>query len=428
MKKTLGEVIQKMMQFESKVVGVEQRLETIENKLQLPIGGQRQDQFQRDLGKASEEDVSLEKFKPMEKNQDKLNEDLAAAASEGNVAETDKLLALGANVNSTSSGKNPLHWAAQGCHEKVAERLLNAEAQVDAKDEGGRTPLHWAARSEKCKKLAELLVKAGAKVSATDQNERTPVEFAGLSMAKTLVKLGKLDNKLDEDLAAAASEGNVAETDKLLALGAKVNSTSSGKTPLHWAAQGCHEKVAERLLNAEAQVDAKDEGGRTPLHWAARSEKCKKLAELLVKAGAKVSATDQNERTPVEFAGLSMAKTLVKLGKLDNKLDEDLAAAASEGNVAETDKLLALGAKVNSTSSGKTPLHWAAQGCHEKVAERLLNAEAQVDAKDEGGRTPLHWAARSEKCKKLAELLVKAGANVSATDQNGRTPAIYAQK
>ena len=317
MKKTLGEVIQKMMQFESKVVGVEQRLETIENKLQLPIGGQRQDQFQRDLGKASEEDVSLEKFKRMEKNQDKLNEDLAAAASEGNVAETDKLLALGANVNSTSSGKTPLHWAAQGCHEKVAERLLNAEAQVDAKDEGGRTPLHWAAaaRSEKCKKLAELLVKAGAKVSATDHNGRTPVEFAGLSMAKTLVKLGKLDNKLDEDLAAAASEGNVAETDKLLALGANVNSTSSGKTPLHWAAQGCHEKVAERLLNAEAQVDAKDEGGRTPLHWAARpenfsnlqrnlgtAEKCTKLAELLVKAGANVSATDQNGRTPAIYA------------------------------------------------------------------------------------------------------------------------------
>ena len=302
MKKTLGDVIQKMMQFESKVVGVEQRLETIENKLQLPIGGQRQDQFQRDLGKASEEDVRLEKFKP-EKDQDKLNEDLAAAASEGKVAETNKLLALGADVNSTASGKTPLHWAAQECHEKVAERLLNAQAQVDAKDEGGRTPLHWAARSEKCKKLAELLVKAGANASATDQNGRTPVDFAGLNMAKTLVKLGKLDNKLNEDLAAAASEGKVAETDKLLALGADVNSTvASGKTPLHWAAQGCHEKVAERLLNAQAQVDAKDEGGRTPLHWAARSEKCKKLAELLVKAGANASATDQNGRTPAIYA------------------------------------------------------------------------------------------------------------------------------
>ena len=427
MKKTLGDVMQKMIQFESEVVGVEQRLATIENKLQLPIGGQRQDQFQRDLGKASEEDVSLEKFKPMEKDQDKLNEDLAAAASEGNVAETEKLLALGADVNSTASGKTPLHWAAQACHEKMAETLLNAQAQVDAKDEGGCTPLHWAARSEKCKKLAELLVKAGANASATDQNGRTPVDFAGLNMAKTLVKLGKLDNKLNEDLAAAASEGNVAETEKLLALGADVNSTASGKTPLHWAAQGCHEKVAETLLNAQAQVDARDEGGRTPLHWAARSEKCKKLAELLVKAGANASATDQNGRTPVDFAGLNMAKTLVKLGKLDNKLNEDLAAAASEGNVAETEKLLALGADVNSTASGKTPLHWAAQGCHEKVAETLLNAQAQVDARDEGGRTPLHWAARSEKCKKLAELLVKAGANTSATDQNGRPPAIYAQ-
>ncbi|QGJ70565.1 Hypothetical protein PBC10988_22620 [Planctomycetales bacterium 10988] len=71
------------------------------------------------------------------------------------------------------------------------------------------------------------------------------------------------------------------------------------------------------------------------------------------------------------------------------------------------------------------PLHWAAcQGQHE-ICQVLLDAGADVNAKDEDGLTPLHCAARQGHAV-VAGLLIAHGADLEKSDDTGNTPMIWA--
>ena len=66
-------------------------------------------------------------------------------------------------------------------------------------------------------------------------------------------------------------------------------------------------------------------------------------------------------------------------------------------------------------------LHLAAQGGHKEIAELLIAAGADVNAKNKYGTTPLHKAAFYGH-KEIAELLIANGVDVNAKKNNGRTP------
>ncbi|MCH2181925.1 MAG: ankyrin repeat domain-containing protein [Mariniblastus sp.] len=75
---------------------------------------------------------------------------------------------------------------------------------------------------------------------------------------------------------------------------------------------------------------------------------------------------------------------------------------------------------------GETPLHIAAVFCHEEIVELLIANGADVHAGDEIGWTPLHRAAYSFTTGRrpaiIAERLIAAGAEVNAKSENGSTP------
>jgi len=61
-------------------------------------------------------------------------------------------------------------------------------------------------------------------------------------------------------------------------------------TPLNYAAHGGHKEVAELLIAAGADVNARDEDGKTPFDVASNDETADLLREHGAKTGAELKA------------------------------------------------------------------------------------------------------------------------------------------
>ena len=116
-------------------------------------------------------------------------------------------------------------------------------------------------------------------------------------------------------------------------------------------------------------VNAKDRFGETPLHYAARSNGPGSIdtIKILVAAGANIDAKDTAGHTPLYIATLStnpaqLMKAMVRLGADVRSLPK--------------------------TIRNYTPLHRAVLSDDVHVVKILVNAGANLHARDDGGRTP----------------------------------------
>ncbi len=85
--------------------------------------------------------------------------------------------------------------------------------------------------------------------------------------------------------------------------------------------------------------------------------------------------------------------------------------------------LIRYGANVNQVTGigGMTPLHMSARRGTTKIAETLLDAGADIEARDKNGETPLRRAVNCGQ-ERLVCLLLNRGANPQSADKNGHTP------
>ncbi|KAF8247817.1 ankyrin [Wilcoxina mikolae CBS 423.85] len=193
---------------------------------------------------------------------------LTYSAGNGHLKAVERLLAANADVNAaaTSYDQTALQAAAEGGHLKVVERLLAANADVNAAAaRGGRTALQAAAEGGHLE-VVERLLAANADVNAAASSYGTALQ-------------------------AAARGGHLEVVERLLAANADVNAAaaSSYGTALQAAARGGHLKVVERLLAANADVNAAAaaaaaEGGHL------------KIVEMLKRAGG--GPPDRKRNTP----------------------------------------------------------------------------------------------------------------------------------
>ena len=321
------------------------------------------------------------------------------AAGNGNPAGVAALLNAGADVTARDEDdRTPLHWAAgSNGNPAVIEVLLAAGADVAALDDSGRMPLHMAAVSND-PAVVEALLAAGADVAALDDSGRMPLHIAAVSNDPAVVEAllaagadvaallddnGHTSTVLHE---AARRNENPAVIEVLLAAGADVNARNvDDHTPLYVAMSNRNAAAAEALLAAGADVEARNGlFGATPLHQAYRPA----TIQVLVAGGADVNARNIIGQTPVH----------------------------NVSNAAEIQALVAAGADVEARDNrGRTPLHGAGTPV---VVGALVAAGADLEARDDRGRTPLHIAWRPE----AVGALVAAGANLYARDETGLTP------
>jgi len=357
------------------------------------------------------------------------------------------MLAHGADANAKDeAGWSPLHWAARDKSAPTVEALLKAGADPNARapsrefpghrmryrTPGAQTALHLGATDPK---VVRLLLEAGAEVNARDGEGNTPLHEAGWcgKSVKLLLEHGAeieaQNNKGETALMEAMGFYDKSGRDVLLAHGANVNAKDAeGKSLLH-KALGCYSTdLAAWLLDHGADVNARDKEGRTPLHdvaaatwWTNGGE----YAKLLLSRGADAELKDREGLTPLEVAledNNREVALFLRARTAGKRAQDRLHDAAVKGNVNAARALLDKGSDANARDDvGQTPLHVAVAAGDTEMVKLLLERGGDVNAVDRFGWTPLHKAAW-EGSVGVAEVLIKHGGKLDARAGDGDMP------
>jgi ankyrin repeat protein len=266
-----------------------------------------------------------------------LNRRLAEAVSDLEPDRVAELLRRGADVNARadlSPGHNMTLLQTAVWHDwgtEAIQLLLDAGADVDARDSRGDTALTYACQNPLGPNplVVKMLIQAGAEVNARGSKGRTPVMFAALCDNTTQVVELLLASSADVSArdsmgwtalmhATRRSRENLAAVRTLVQAGAEVNAShKQGGTALSIAAYNGHTKVVQFLIEEGANVNAADTGNWTPLICSSLNGHLR-IVELLLKSGASVNSADRLGRTALTMARMNqhheIEKRLVQAG------------------------------------------------------------------------------------------------------------------
>ena len=177
------------------------------------------------------------------------------AASKGNLAIVEVLVAAGADVNA----RNPA----------VIRTLVTAGADVNARSKYDGTPLHWAAQFSNDPAVIEVLLEAGADADVLDTRGKTPWDYAQDNEA---LEGSDAYHRLREGSRCAGwttpkffVSATLKKVRGCLAAEPDVNARGrGGNTPLHLAVNHSDHAIVGALLDAGAEVNARTELGHTP--------------------------------------------------------------------------------------------------------------------------------------------------------------------
>ncbi|OOG65427.1 hypothetical protein B0E46_03520 [Rhodanobacter sp. B04] len=276
--------------------------------------------------------------------------------------------------------RTPLHLAVINAQLDLLQALLARGCDPNTRDRDSRTPLFAALEhGAQALPLVRTLIAHGANPEAADANGETPL---GLALEHPAVErwLDWRDWQRPnrplraQDLPAAAAAGALTTVQRLLELGFAVDTRDEqGASALLRACGAGHREIAASLLAAGADAAQSASSGVTPLAAAVAARR-EALVELLLEHHV---AADQ--RLPNEATALMVA-----------------------------------------TAMG-----------YPEIAERLLDAGADVNAVDANGRSALHAAAQfgfehndSLRARRLFDGLLKRGADINRADSEGKTPLL----
>ncbi|KAJ5154427.1 uncharacterized protein N7500_009866 [Penicillium coprophilum] len=396
---------------------------------------------------------------------DAKNQALFLAAEEGHEEMVKMLLHAGANIDSKdSNGSTALDFAVSAAHEVTVEVLLSKNANVNSTDSGGNTALHWAATHEP---ISRLLLKYGASLNAKNYAGQTALFWTAQDSAAAVARL-LLENGADADLAdkngstalhIAALQGHRNVAALLLENEADANiQDKDGWTPLYGAAVQEHAALvrllSEKASNSEKTLGLVDKAMKSPgertllkkvaedkrqgstmtsgLRVAAQEAQIGRL-RIMLERGADVNAKDPAGYTALELAAFQGSKQVIQLlleyganvnlrGSLNGP---PLYHAIEQGSEAVVPLLIEYGADVNAETYGVTPLMLAAKLGNLSINLCLLEAKADVNARDSFGQTALHLAILNGRTQ-VARMLLDAGAASDIPDDHGETAFMLA--
>ncbi|XP_054471503.1 ankyrin repeat and SOCS box protein 9-like [Anoplopoma fimbria] len=197
------------------------------------------------------------------------------AALNGRVLTLQRLIAQGTCVNlNTLDQVSPLHGACLQGHVACAKLLVENGANVNSSTIDGQTPL-----SEACARghvtCVSLLLQNGATPLGTTQTSSAIHRAAAKGHSECIEPLVQHGADVDQYIAqlgfplhVACSNQHLSSVRKLLQLGASVNSSVSGDSPLHIAASLSSPEMVSVLLDHGADRCLRNSEGKQPLDLA----------------------------------------------------------------------------------------------------------------------------------------------------------------
>ena len=318
-------------------------------------------------------------------------------------------------------------------------RLALSEGQdIDEIVLYGRTALTLCAKKDLLR-VFDFLREQGADLNKIDGNKLSPLMTAAFFNSKRVL----------QKLLSRNSAERFIETEN-----------DEGMTALHYAAMNGSAFAIEKLLQAGADVNCRDNKKRTPLHYCVCSGSPAAVAALM-SAGADSSAEDEDGKTPAKMPGsIKAARDAISNGYLGSGGSDGGMSAAMQGlsglgnlggmqqmngnamsasaeemfeeGVVDDDvdvvmdALHTLGTLSKPGPSGKKPLEFALAGGSEWLIEELIDYAkssgmlSAVINEDNGFGSPLHMAIKAG-YEDIAIELISCGADPKACDSHGQT-------
>ncbi len=322
---------------------------------------------------------------------------------------------------------SPAYYLSAGSKEDVLF-LLNAGADVNAKDNEKRTALHhinsrWIPsdpddeRANAKNEITKMLIERGADVNAVDANGNTPIcsaiDYEDCRTFSLLVAAGadlKKCNPPDEDahgVMELAVKCGADDVKSAIAAGFAVN-TDDDVYPL------CYAMVNERLQSMRALLDAGAVFRDTT--------RCRKsiFADFLLSKKIHKEGINRDDIHRLAQAGMDVN------AKTPGTLYTPLMVAARNNRAEVFFALLDEGANVNDVDANDVSvLHFAAFGGNVDIVKSLLKKKANVKAREKNQqRTPLMLSTTPE----VAAALIEAGSDVNAVNIHNENALLYAIK
>lgn len=239
------------------------------------------------------------------------------------------------NIQDEDLQNSPLHWAVDNTNSEMVKLLLDAQADVNAKNILGDTPLMFAAKNQynlkEGNQIIKMLVQYEADVDLKNTKGYTAVMYAikynHSDIAELLLKQTK-DQRLYTTYwmwAIIHDTLNVAQwllNNNHVTINQHEPISVKKYTALHIAIRSFHpddltkNKVPEGiafLIDHGANIEVLDVNNQTPLHYAVKKDENFIITDYLLNRGARINATDSKHQTPLIKAAKKGAPLIIKL-------------------------------------------------------------------------------------------------------------------
>jgi ankyrin repeat protein len=360
--------------------------------------------------------------KPDAEDQQRLNEQLIAAAWKNDLRRARDLIARGADVNAKDNTVQSAYLisTSEGYLE-LLDLTLKHNADVDSMDSFNGTGLIRAADRGHAD-IAGRLVQADVKINH--------INNLGWTALHEAIILGNGSRRYVETVRV------------LVAAGAdlRLKSQRDQIAPLQHATSKGHNGIAEVLrAGLEADKPSKQQAERRLLDAAERGDAT--AAALAIRAGASLEVKDARGRTPLLLAvtkdHVAVARLLVYSGAnpdaLDDQHDTPWLVTGVTGSVDMLEVLLPARPDLRIRNRfGGTSLIPASERGHVAYVRRVVRTDIEVNHVNNLGWTALLEAVilgdGSKRYQQIVTILLDAGADASIADREGITALQHAQR